>query len=361
MRRLLTLCVLALAVSATASNLPSKINFQGKLLDPATNEPRDGTFTMTLRLYGAPTGGAALYTETQTAVPVSNGVFSIQIGSVATLTPELFKGASAYLSVQVSPDALEMSPRQQLNMSAYAFTAAQLAADGTAMVRVDNAYSTFTAAGNLLLAAGVQGSSASFVNGVTASSGTFFATGASQYSLQTSSGLLVGGGTLRAAGAGGVSVRYGVNASTFSGEGADLTAVRPDVSSDTANNLFTATSGVEILVSSTVISPARTDSRFIVFATVGINRAANNLTSWQIRVRRNVGGACTTGSTQVGFTNVHTVTNTAGISNTVTIFKVDAPTIPSVPTTIWYCLTLNSPTANQTSDERTMAVMELAP
>lgn len=196
MRRTLAPLLLLLAAAASGANLPLKINFQGKLIDPATYEPRNGAFTMTLRLYDAPTGGSALFTETQTGVPVSNGVFSVQIGSTAYLAPELFSGASAYLSVQVSPDAAEMSPRQQLNMSAYAYAAAQLLADASAGVRVGNAYSTFTSAGNLLLSAGVQGSSASFTNGVTASSGTFSLAGNGGYAVHAASGVRMSSGTL---------------------------------------------------------------------------------------------------------------------------------------------------------------------
>jgi hypothetical protein len=196
MRRTLSaLLPLLLAAAASGANLPLKINFQGKLIDPATYEPRNGAFTMTLRLYNAPTGGSVLFTETQTGVPVSNGVFSVQVGSTAYLAPELFSGASAYLSVQVSPDASEMSPRQQLNMSAYAYAAAQLVSDGPAGVRVGNAYSSFTSAGNLLLSAGVQGSSGSFTNGVTAASGTFTQANGG-YAVHAASGVRVSSGTL---------------------------------------------------------------------------------------------------------------------------------------------------------------------
>ena len=237
MRRFLTALLLLQAVAAAASHLPSKINFQGKLLDSVTSEPRNGTFAMTFRLYAAPTGGAAQYTETQSGVAVANGVFSVQIGTVTGLFPELFQGASAYLSVQVAPDG-EMSPRQQLNMSAYAFTAMQLVADGASSVRVDNVYSTFTSAGHLLLAGGVQGSSGSFTNGVTASSGTFTATGATQYSLETASGALIGGGSLRVDGGGGVTALYGVKAATLTLNGA-LTA---DPASSAAGMLYFNTS-----------------------------------------------------------------------------------------------------------------------
>lgn len=201
MRRPLAALLLLLAAAATAANSPLKLNFQGRLIDPATNVPKDGTFSMTFRVYAAPTGGTALFTETQSAVSVSNGVFSVQLGSAAALSPDLFAGASAYLSVQVSPDA-EMTPRQQLVMSPYAMTAAQLVGPGDVRVRAgDAAYSTFTSAGNLLLQAGVS-----------ATTGAFTASGNGIYSVSAASGILSSAGTVRVLGAGGVNADYGVRA-----------------------------------------------------------------------------------------------------------------------------------------------------
>lgn len=222
MRRPLAALLLLLAAAATAANSPLKLNFQGRLIDPATNVPKDGTFSMTFRVYAAPTGGTALYTETQSAVGVSNGVFSVQLGSAAALSPDLFAGASAYLSVQVAPDA-EMTPRQQLVMSPYAMTAAQLVGPGDARVRAgETAYSTFTSAGNLLLQAGVS-----------ATTGTFSGTGSTVYSVTASSGILSSAGTVRVLGPGGVNADYGVRAgsvTTLSFFQAATPAVTPAVS-----------------------------------------------------------------------------------------------------------------------------------
>ena len=51
-----------ICLTAGAVVLPKKMNFQGKLLDPATNNPKNGTVSMTFALYNAPTGGTAIYT-----------------------------------------------------------------------------------------------------------------------------------------------------------------------------------------------------------------------------------------------------------------------------------------------------------
>jgi len=199
---LLALTALALSTPAAALMTPYKINYQGKLLDSATNQPRNGTYKMQFVLYDAPSGGTARYTEVQSAVNVSNGVFFVQIGSAATLSPDLLADTSSYLGISVcaNPPCTvdpEMTPRQQLVMSPYAYTAMQLSSDQDIRVNPGpTAYSTFTTAGNLLLSAGLSASSGNFVNGVTASSGTFTQTGG-VYGVVVSSGINLQAGQLQ--------------------------------------------------------------------------------------------------------------------------------------------------------------------
>ncbi|MDE2489487.1 MAG: hypothetical protein KGM24_01480 [Elusimicrobia bacterium] len=390
-----------LAASAGAAGLPLQINIQGKLLDPSTGAPRSGSYSVTFNLYGVPTGGASLYTESQT-ITVSNGVFSTRLGQNATLSPDLFAGASQYLGITVPPDG-EMTPRQLLVMSPYAFTSAQLVSAADIRVNAGTAYSTFTAAGNWQLPAGLVASTASFSGALTASSGTFTATGASQYSLAASSGALMSAGTLklaaasagldatgtglvastgsftatgasqyslttssgisvlagtvRIAGSGGLVADSTVAAADYFGSGADLSNPRPNVSSATLNTTVTMTANTETVILSTDITPSRTSSLIQIWGDVGLNRIVNNLSTWQIRVRRQVGGACTTGSTQVGITNNATVPNTNGYNMLVPVLKIDAPATTSQ---VEYCITATAPAA-QSLDERTLTVMEVGP
>lgn len=216
--RALTACLLLLSVGAAALQLPMRLNFQGKLLDPATSLPRNGTFDLTFGIYRAASGGAALYTEAQPGVAVNNGVFSVQIGAITPLNQELFIGASAYLGITVNNSGqsteAEMTPRQYLAMSPYAFTAGQLAAATDIRINPGVAYSTFTGGGNLFIAAGVTAGTATITGSLTASSGTFTATGLNQFSLNTTSGVQINAGTLDVNGAGGVDVLYGVTSAT---------------------------------------------------------------------------------------------------------------------------------------------------
>jgi hypothetical protein len=193
--------------SAYAMIQPLRMNFRGKLIDPTTNNPRSGLFSLKFSIYNVPTAGVALYTETQTNVPVTNGVFSVQIGSVTALSRDLFLGASAYLGVTITnplDPGGEMAPRMGLVMSPYAFTANQLSDLNEVRLIAGPTYSTFTSAGNLTIPGGIVASSGSFTNGVTASSGTFTATGNTQFSVMTSSGIRMQSGSLNLTGTSGI-------------------------------------------------------------------------------------------------------------------------------------------------------------
>jgi hypothetical protein len=188
---------------------PQRIGFQGKLLDTANN-PRNGGFEMTFRIFDAPTAGTELWSETQLSVPVNNGVFSVQLGGNVALTAGLFNSASAYLEVQVSPDSA-MAPRQQLLMSPYAFRA--LIADS--LVPGDTNY--------IQVGTALQNGAAFHVSSATvagtfqaAGPSSFTATGSQTYSLNTSSGIRLQAGTLRVEGSGGVEALGVVKAATVS-------------------------------------------------------------------------------------------------------------------------------------------------
>lgn len=234
--------LLFLATPCLALNQPQRINFQGKLIDPTTNNPKTGPVSLTFNLYSVPTGGSSLYTETQNNVPLTNGVFSVEVGTQTALPRDLFLGASVYLGVTVVGDAAgEMVPRQNLVMSPYAFSANQLSDMSEVRLVAGLTYSTFTNAGNLAVpdgitastgafaglvtvgtmtaTTGVNAASGTFTNGVTASSGTFLATGGNQYSLVTSSGILLLAGTLDVQAAGGVTADYGIVAGSVTAAG----------------------------------------------------------------------------------------------------------------------------------------------
>ena len=124
MNRLICLICLTVAVAIgilardVSAAPPTTLNYQGALTN-TSGTPVSATLSMTLRLYSAATGGVPLYVETQ-SVAVTNGNFNVQLGAVTPLS--LPFDVPYFLGVTVGADA-EMTPRQPLASSGYAFRA----------------------------------------------------------------------------------------------------------------------------------------------------------------------------------------------------------------------------------------------
>ena len=130
----------------------AQLQYQGRLSDPSSGEAvPDGSYTMALRLYAAPSGGSALWTETKD-VPVQGGLFSTVLGDSAPLNQALFDGRALWLGIKVGADA-EAKPRQQVLPVAYAMGllpgASVKGSSGSAALRVSN-----TGSGPALVATG---------------------------------------------------------------------------------------------------------------------------------------------------------------------------------------------------------------
>lgn len=94
---------------------PGTISYQGMLND-AAGQPINGNTGITFRLYNTPIGPttSALWIEEHTgpnAVPVSNGLFNVLLGSLNPVPASVWSNANVYLGVQIGNDA-EMSPRE---------------------------------------------------------------------------------------------------------------------------------------------------------------------------------------------------------------------------------------------------------
>ncbi len=88
--------------------------YQGFLKDGSN--PANGTYQMTFRLFNTATGGTALGTVGPLTVPVSNGLFSVELNFPASI----WDGGTRYLEVQVGSTTL--SPRVKINPTPYAST-----------------------------------------------------------------------------------------------------------------------------------------------------------------------------------------------------------------------------------------------
>ena len=108
---LLAIATLLASAPIVPADVPSSINYQGRLTN-AAGVPQPGTRTMSVKIYDAATAGTQLYTESIGNVTVdANGVYSFQFGA-AGISEALAAGAEHWLELTV--DGVAQSPRQKL-------------------------------------------------------------------------------------------------------------------------------------------------------------------------------------------------------------------------------------------------------
>ncbi len=122
---LLTVClsvVLFGLVSLAVADVPHQMYYQG-LLSDSEGAPLDSTLSMTFTIYDDETAGVTWWTETQPEVIVSNGLFSVVLGSQSGIPDTVFKDTTRWLGVTVGSDP-EIAPRTKLTSIPYAFRVA---------------------------------------------------------------------------------------------------------------------------------------------------------------------------------------------------------------------------------------------
>jgi len=122
-RAIAFMLVLSLALLSTmaSAEVPGLIGYQGTLAD-AYGVALDTTVAMTFSIYTDSLGGTQVWTETQSAVEVGNGLFNVLLGRVNAIEDTVFNGPNRWLGVQVGGDA-ELAPRQRMASVAYAMRA----------------------------------------------------------------------------------------------------------------------------------------------------------------------------------------------------------------------------------------------
>jgi hypothetical protein len=113
---------LSLVVPALC-DVPPVINYQGKLMQPSGAPVPDGAYSMTFAIYDVPTGGTPLWSETNPSVQVKGGLFAVLLGSINNLPANIFDNPNRWFGVKVGDDP-EMTPRQQIASTGFAFRAA---------------------------------------------------------------------------------------------------------------------------------------------------------------------------------------------------------------------------------------------
>jgi len=104
-------------ISVPVFSLPDTMVFNGVLTD-SNNNLLDGQYNLTFRIYTSSTGGSPVWSETQSSVDISNGVFYVELGNVSSLSSLDFNN-NYWLSVEVNSQG-ELSPRLKMNTQPYA-------------------------------------------------------------------------------------------------------------------------------------------------------------------------------------------------------------------------------------------------
>ncbi|MFC1683435.1 hypothetical protein ACFL0G_04440 [Candidatus Zixiibacteriota bacterium] len=97
--------------------IPSQINYQGYLADTSDSLSITATLEMTFRLFDTETKGVELWSETHPAAEIQGGLFQVLLGSVISFPDGLFDGSQLWLQTEVGPEILV--PRKPLVSVAY--------------------------------------------------------------------------------------------------------------------------------------------------------------------------------------------------------------------------------------------------
>lgn len=133
-RELLILLILAgLGAAVAYAQVPQTLNYQGLLTDASGSPVADGNYSLTFRIYDAASGGTQLWSETQSSVTVSGGLFRAKLGSITPLTIDFDR--AYWLEVQVGAESPQV-PRIELTSSPYAFMAADIVPDAVTSTKI---------------------------------------------------------------------------------------------------------------------------------------------------------------------------------------------------------------------------------
>ncbi|MEM6335961.1 MAG: hypothetical protein AAF752_05300, partial [Bacteroidota bacterium] len=111
----------------------NQTSYQGYL--EKAGVPVDGTVNFTFRLFGAASGGTALWSETQNNVGVADGVYQVALGAVSALTASLFEDP---VWLEVVADGQTLAPRTQMLPSPASYVSKSLELPFIASASVGN-------------------------------------------------------------------------------------------------------------------------------------------------------------------------------------------------------------------------------
>lgn len=114
---------LAFASAVCAQDVPASFTYQGLVTDTGGQPLPDGSHALQFRLYGAETGGSAVWDSGAMNIGVRGGVFTVALGASPTppITPAVLAGGDVWLEVQVGIET--PLPRVKLHSAPFAIRA----------------------------------------------------------------------------------------------------------------------------------------------------------------------------------------------------------------------------------------------
>jgi len=124
MKAMLTLILVIAFCSIAMADVPTEINYQGKLTN-STGEPIDTIVDIAFSICVDTSAGAlCVWGETHTDVEIVEGLFSVKLGSVVSIEPDVFLDDNRWLHVSIGGSGGEsIEPATELLTSPYAFYA----------------------------------------------------------------------------------------------------------------------------------------------------------------------------------------------------------------------------------------------
>lgn len=115
------ICLFSLMLLLTGSVMaqPGTIPYEGRLTAPSGAKLPQDTATMVFTIFAGAADVTPLWSETDSAVALDNGVFNVELGSKNPFPANLFDGTTRYLEIMVRNETL--SPRQPILSVPYAF------------------------------------------------------------------------------------------------------------------------------------------------------------------------------------------------------------------------------------------------
>lgn len=158
---LTVILLLSVASVVAIASTPNLINFQGRLTT-AGLPVADSSYTVVFSIYDSPSGGQMLWTETHSPVAITQGLFSVLLGSIVPFADTLFNGPNRFLEIQVGSETI--NPRSQLTSVGYAQRVATVDGSTAGMVTGDLVLQQPGGGGKIVLGFGDTVGTAGFGN-----------------------------------------------------------------------------------------------------------------------------------------------------------------------------------------------------